>query len=103
MNATHSLCGLTALVCLLSACVQQHTTVVMPAEPTPAPVISKPATPKKKMPVQPAAAKPVAKPAPAAKAPEPLKPLRGTYSEVIAPGDGVKAKRSMGGERVYSH
>ena len=98
MNATHSLCGLTALVCLLSACVQQHTTVVMPAEPTPAPVVSKPATPKKKMPVQPAAAKPVAKPAPAA-----LPPLRGTYSQVISPGDGVKAKRSMGGEKVYSH
>lgn len=98
MNTTHSVCALTALAGLLPACVQQHTTVVMPAEPTPASVVSKPATPKKKTPVQPAAPKPVAKPAPAA-----LPPLRGTHSQVIAPGDSVKAKRSMGGEKVYSH
>ncbi len=95
MKSTHYICGSAVLACLLSACVQQHTTVFMPQEPAPAPVVSKPATPKK-MPVQPAAPK-----APAA--PAALPPLRGTHSQVISPGDGVKAKRSLGGEKVYAH
>lgn len=89
MKTKHCTRGLAAaFLCLLPACVQQHTTVILP--PTPAPTVSKPATPQKKKPVKPAA-------------PAALPPLRGTHSQVISPGDGVKAKRSLGGEKVYAH
>lgn len=35
--------------------------------------------------------------------PAPLKPLRGKSSNVITEPDGVEAKRSMGGSKVYQH
>lgn len=126
---TMNLCGLAAALIVLPACVQQHTTTVVvppPAAVMAAPVAPAPASaPQKKKSAQPAAkpaTQPAAKPAPVTKVPltlaapeptkadlpavkvaEPLPPLRGTHSQVISPGDGVKAKRSMGGEKTYAH